>query len=185
MPGDFGTVGEWCHALDARAYGLLISAIGVGGLAGALLTSVVNRLVGMRWALFLDLVGTFVMMIVPAVLPVPWAVGAAALVGGMGGTLWTVNSRVIAQTVVPGHLLGRYGAASRLLGWGALPVAAGLAGLLAELVGVRMTFAVFAGTTALLFVPFLRAVTDRELAAATSAGGSDADHASTGTDPEI
>ncbi|WP_308250259.1 MFS transporter [Sphaerisporangium fuscum] len=153
-------------SLDPAGYGLLISSIGVGGLAGALAVTVVNRLLGVRWALFTDLVGTFVMMLVPAVLPVAWAVGAAAFAGGMGGTLWTVNSRTIAQTVVPGRLLGRYGAASRLLGWGTLPVAAALAGVIAEVVGTRASFAAFAVLAAATVVPFLRTVTGKELTAA-------------------
>ncbi|GII76435.1 MFS transporter [Sphaerisporangium rufum] len=168
-------------ALDPAGYGLLISAIGVGGLAGAALTSVVNRLLGVRWALFADLVGTFLMMIVPPVLPVAWAVGAAAFLGGMGGTLWTVNARTISQNLVPDHLLGRYGAASRMLSWGTLPLAAGVAGILAELAGVRAAFAVFAAAAALLVVPFLRVVTPRELAAATAIPGRDVSHPQPGT----
>ncbi|GII54521.1 MFS transporter [Planotetraspora thailandica] len=148
---------------DPKAYGLLISAIGLGGLAGAALTSVVNRLLGVRWALFADLIGTFLMMAVPASFPSAWAVGAAAFAGGMGGTLWTVNSRTIAQALVPDRLLGRYGSAARLLGWGTLPLGAGLAGGLAEAFGLRAGFAVFAAAVAVLVVPFLWAVTPSEL----------------------
>ncbi|MFC3982324.1 MFS transporter [Streptosporangium jomthongense] len=152
--------------LDPAAYGLLLGSIGVGGLAGAVLTGPVNRLLGVRWALFLDLVGTILMMVVPAALPQAWAVGAAAFLGGMGGTLWTVNSRTLAQLIVPDHLLGRYSAASRLLSWGTLPVGAGLAGLLAELAGVRAAFAGFAVLAVVPVVPFLRTVTEGELSAA-------------------
>lgn len=151
--------------LDSAGYGLLVSAIGVGGLIGAVLTSAVNRLLGVRWALFADLVGTFLMMAVPALLPAAWTVGAAAFVGGMGGTLWTVNARTISQALVPDRLLGRYGAAARLLGWGTLPLGAALAGLLAEAFGLHLAFAVFALAVAALTVPFLRTVTPAELAA--------------------
>ncbi|WP_433224418.1 MFS transporter [Microtetraspora malaysiensis] len=149
---------------DAAGYGFLISAIGLGGLAGAGLVTVINRLLGVRWALFADLVGTFLMMGVPAIFPAAWAVAAAAFAGGMGGTLWTVNSRTIAQALVPDRLLGRYGAASRLLGWGTLPVGAGLGGLLAEIFGIRTAFALFAVMVVMLPIPFLRTVTTEELA---------------------
>ncbi|WP_433422189.1 MFS transporter [Microtetraspora malaysiensis] len=149
---------------DAAGYGFLISAIGLGGLAGAGLVTVINRLLGVRWALFADLVGTFLMMSVPAIFPASWAVAAAAFAGGMGGTLWTVNSRTIAQALVPDRLLGRYGAASRLLGWGTLPVGAGLGGLLAEIFGIRTAFALFAVMVVMLPIPFLRTVTTAELA---------------------
>ncbi|WP_285702893.1 MFS transporter [Microtetraspora sp. NBRC 16547] len=149
---------------DAAGYGFLISAIGLGGLAGAGLVTVINRLLGVRWALFADLVGTFLMMGVPAIFPAAWAVAAGAFAGGMGGTLWTVNSRTIAQALVPDRLLGRYGAAARLLGWGTLPLGAGLGGLLAEIFGLRTAFALFAVTVAMLPIPFLRTVTTVELA---------------------
>ncbi|WP_433240642.1 MFS transporter [Streptosporangium sp. CA-135522] len=160
--------------LDPAGYGLLLGSIGVGGLLGAVLVTAVNRLLGVRWALFADLVGTIVMMIVPAVFPDAWAVGAAALLGGMGGTLWTVNSRTLAQLVVPDRLLGRYGAAARLLSWGTLPVGAGLAGGLAEVTGLTGAFAIFAVVAAVPVVPFLMTVTDREIALAQR--GSELDH---------
>lgn len=149
--------------LGPQGYGLLISSIGIGGLAGAALVTVINRLLGVRWALFADLVGTFLMMAVPVVLPDAWAVGAAAFAGGMGGTLWTVNARTISQRLVPDRLLGRYSAAARLLGYGAMPLATLLAGLIAEFAGIRAAFALFAVATAVLVVPFLRTVTGREL----------------------
>ncbi|MFJ2029814.1 MFS transporter [Streptosporangium sp. NPDC087985] len=149
--------------LDPAGYGLLLSSIGVGGLLGAVLVTAANRLLGVRWVLFADLVCTIVMMVVPAVFPQAWAVGVAAFLGGVGGTLWTVNSRTLAQLVVPDRLLGRYGAAARLLSWGTLPVGAGLAGLLAEAVGLTGAFAVFAVLAVLPVVPFLMAVTEREI----------------------
>ncbi|RJL34226.1 MFS transporter [Bailinhaonella thermotolerans] len=149
--------------LDESGYGLLIGAIGLGGLAGAVLAGPVNRLLGRRWALFADLAGTFLMMALPAVTGNAWAVGAAAFLGGMGGTLWTVNARTISASIVPGELYGRYSAASRLLGWGTLPVGAAVAGGVAQLAGERAAFAVFAGAVVLMVAPFLRSVTREAL----------------------
>ncbi|WP_084957916.1 MFS transporter [Thermoactinospora rubra] len=150
--------------LGASGYGMLISAIGVGGLVGAATVTLVNRALGVRWALFADLVGTFLMVFVPVVAPRAWAVGVAAFLGGMGGTLWNVNARTIAQRLVPGRLRGRYAAAARLLGLGAMPLAALIAGVIAQVGGVRVAFAPFAAAAAVLVWPFLRTVTDRELA---------------------
>jgi MFS family permease len=149
--------------LGPQGYGLLLSTIGVGGLVGAVTTVWVNRLAGVRWALFADLVATFLMVLVPFVLPNVWAVGAAAFLGGMGGTLWTVNARTISQRRVPDELLGRYSAAARMLSYGAMPIATLLAGLLAQFVGVRNAFLAFALLAAAAFVPFLRSVTEREI----------------------
>ncbi|WP_261717296.1 MFS transporter [Streptomyces sp. FZ201] len=150
-------------SLDARQYGILLSALGVGGLVGALTVTWVNRLVGVRWALLLDLVGTAAMAGAPALTVNVWVVAAGAFLGGMGGTLWTVNARTIAQRLVPDHLLGRFSAANRLLSWGAMPLGAGLVGLLAEFTGSRTAFGFLAVATAVSLIPFLRVVTPTAL----------------------
>ncbi|MGW2600872.1 MFS transporter [Streptomyces klenkii] len=149
-----------------REYGAILSALGIGGLVGALAVTRVNRLFGRRWVMFADLVGTFAMMAVPALTTSVWAVAAAAFAGGMGGTLWTVNSRTIAQHLVPDGMLGRYNAVSRLFSWGAMPIGAGLMGLLAEWLGLRLAFAVFAASVAVTILPFLRVLTRHALAEA-------------------
>jgi MFS family permease len=150
--------------LSSREYGAVLSALGVGGLTGALAVTWLNRLFGRRWVMFADLVGTFAMMAVPALTTSLWAVTAAAFAGGMGGTLWTVNSRTIGQRLVPDAMLGRYNAVSRLFSWGAMPVGAGLMGLLAEWFGLRLAFMVFAVSVAVTVLPFLRVLTRSTLA---------------------
>ncbi|MEU6847313.1 MFS transporter [Streptomyces sp. NPDC046716] len=152
--------------LNSSEYGTLLSALGVGGLVGALAVTWLNRFFGRRWVMFADLVGTFAMMAVPAVTTDLWAVAVAAFLGGMGGTLWTVNARTMAQRLVPDAMLGRFGAVSRLFSWGAMPVGAGLMGLLAEWFGLRLAFGVFAATVALTVPPFLRVLTRPVLAEA-------------------
>ncbi|MFB7591922.1 hypothetical protein [Streptomyces sp. NPDC056169] len=94
---------------------------------------------------------------------------AGAFLGGMGGILWTVNSRTIGQRLVPDAMFGRYNAAARLFSWGAMPLGAGLVGVLAEWLGIRTAFAVFTLATLLTIVPFLRTVTPRALAAVDAA----------------
>ncbi|WP_329418007.1 MFS transporter (plasmid) [Streptomyces sp. NBC_00704] len=152
--------------LSPRQYGTLLSALGIGGLTGALAVTRVNRTLGRRWVMFADLVGTFAMMAVPALTTDLWAVAGAAFVGGMGGTLWTVNARTIGQRLVPDSLLGRYTAVSRLFSWGAMPIGAGAMGLLAEWIGLRLAFLVFAAFVAVAVVPFLRVLTRPALAEA-------------------
>ena len=152
--------------LTPQEYGTVLSALGVGGLIGALAVTRVNRLFGHRWVMSADLAGTFAMMAVPALTTHLWAVAAAAFAGGMGGTLWSVNARTIGQRLVPDHMLGRYNAVSRLFSWGAMPLGAGLMGLLAETLGLRPAFFVFAVSVAVTVVPFLRVVTQESLAEA-------------------
>ncbi|WP_080419104.1 MFS transporter [Burkholderia ubonensis] len=149
--------------LDARGYGVMLSALGIGGFVGALSVTTLNRWFGRRTVMFVDLLGTLAMMAMPVATINLWAVAASAFAGGLGGTLWSVNSRTISQALVPGALFGRYNAAARLFSWGAMPVGAGLGGVLAELFGLRVAFAGFAAATLLLIVPFLRIATPAAL----------------------
>ena len=88
------SVGGPLH-LTAGQYGFLLTSLGAGGVLGTALVGPVNRLIGRRWAMFADIVGTVLMVGVPALeVPAPsaaWFVGAAAFVAGMGGTMWTIN----------------------------------------------------------------------------------------------
>jgi MFS family permease len=157
-------------SLTPAQYGFLLTSLGAGGVLGTALVGPVNRLIGRRWAMFADIIGTVLMVGVPAVLPgTPdsvWLVGIAAFLAGAGGTMWTVNSRVISQSLVPNELLGRFSAASRLISWGMVPVAAALAGGLAELFGFQVAFGFFAVACLLMIYPFLRVITADAVAAA-------------------
>ncbi|MFA1537835.1 MFS transporter [Actinomadura monticuli] len=145
--------------LNAGEYGALVAALGVGGLAGALAVGAANRLFGRRRVMFANVFLTCGMVAVPAVTANVWAVGFAAFLGGMGGGLWTVNSRIIGQTLVSPDMMGRYSAAARLFGWGAIPLGTALAGVLAQWFGPKVAFGVFAVSTAVIIVPFLRTFT--------------------------
>ncbi|MFE7712549.1 MFS transporter [Streptomyces sp. NPDC057486] len=144
--------------LGSREYGILLSALGIGGLAGALTVTWVNRILGARRAMFADLIGTTTMVALPALTTSLWAVAAGAFLGGMGGTLWSVNARTLTQHRVPDEMLGRYGAATRVFNFGAMPLGTALAGLLAELGGMRLAFGIFAAATAVTPVLFVKNV---------------------------
>lgn len=150
--------------LDTREYGILMSALGAGGIVGALTVTWANRLLGRRRVMFADLLGTAAMMAAPALTSDLWLVSAAAFLGGMGGTLWSVNARTIGQRIVGSEMLGRYSAAARLFSWGAMPLGAVLVGLFAELAGERAAFGFFAVLAAVAVVPFMRVLTPAALA---------------------
>jgi MFS family permease len=153
--------------LTAGQYGFLLGALGAGGVVGTFVVGPVNRLIGRRWSMFVDIVGTVPLVGVPALLPATpasaWFIGAAAFLAGVGGTMWNVNTRMIYQTLVPNDMLGRFTAASRLIGRGATPLAAAVVGVLATAFGYQVAFGVFAVMSAVLVVPFLRVVTAASL----------------------
>jgi MFS family permease len=129
----------------------------------------INKLLGRRWSMFVDIIGTFALVGMPAVLPEgpssAWPIAAAAFLAGAGGTMWTVNSRVITQTFVPNEMLGRFSAASRMVAWGMTPIAAAVVGVLAQVFSYRVAFGTFAVLCLVLVYPFLRVVTADAVAA--------------------
>lgn len=157
--------------LGAPQYGLLLTCVGVGGVLGTLLAVPAQRLLGQRWAIGADILGTMTMLLVPALFLNPGLIGVAALLGGMGSTMWGIVVSSVRQRAVPDALLGRVSAALRLFGYGAYPLGAVFAGTLAELAGIRTVFALSALLTLTLFVPFFLSVTNRALAEAQASEG--------------
>ncbi|MEV2257272.1 MFS transporter [Streptomyces anulatus] len=145
--------------LSAADYGLLVGALGVGGILGTVVVGPFNRLFGRRWAMVCTVVLTSVLVVAPALTTQVWVVGGAAFLGGMGGTLWTINVRTVMQTLVPMQMMGRFGAVFRLFAFGAIPVGAGLSGLLAEWFSTPTALAVFAIGSLVVFVPLVRVFT--------------------------
>lgn len=146
-------VTQWGYS--PQAYGSVLSALGIGGLVGAVTVRRINRLFTMKAALLADLIGTFIMMVIPVLSSMTFLVAFGAFIGGMGGTLWNINARTISQSLVPNELLGRYNAAARLFSWGAIPVGGLLGATLTQWIGAGFAFALCAVATAITTVIFL------------------------------
>jgi MFS family permease len=159
---------EW--GLGPIGYGALAGALGIGGIAGALGVNTANRLFGRRRVMFSNVFLTCSMVVAPAVTPNAWAVGAAAFLGGMGSAMWVVNTRSISQMLVSPEMMGRYNSVAKLFGWGSIPLGAALAGGLAQWLGYRFAFGVFAVATTVVIIPFLRTFTPEVLADLESRG---------------
>ena len=111
--------------LSKQGYGVLLTAGGVGALAGSLLARPAEREVGP---------GTLLIVAVLVIgcgdararrlVPNPIAVGVALAVFGALGVAWNVVTVSLRQAIVPDALLGRVNSAYRLLGWGTMPIGA-------------------------------------------------------------
>ena len=120
--------------------GLLLSASGVGAVAGALSSRWVSRRLGSgRTLVAAAALGPALGLLTPLahldVRLVGFVVGTAAL--GASAAVMRVVSQSYRQAVVPANLLGRVVAANRMITWGPLPLAALAGGLLGQLIGVR------------------------------------------------
>src|SRR5512134_3146626 len=128
--------------LSEFEYGIFLTAMAIGGVLGSVVCERLQKSLGTRNALALDFVGTILLVGVPALTTNPLAVGVAAFFAGMGATIWVILVASIRQRLVPDALLGRVYSASRFISWGIGPIGALLAGLVAELWGIRTIFAV-------------------------------------------
>jgi MFS family permease len=145
-------------ALDEFQYGLLLTAMAVGGLSGSMVANQLQRRLGTRDALILDFIGTILLVGIPSLTTNFWAVGASVFIAGMGASIWVILVASIRQQVVPSELLGRVYSASRFVSWGIGPLGATLAGFVAEIWNIRTMFAVGALASILTMLLFLNAI---------------------------
>ncbi|GIH98238.1 MFS transporter [Planobispora takensis] len=143
--------------LTAAQYGLVLTAMAVGGLLAAAAVEPLRRRFGVTRLLIADAAGT-VLLVAPVALGGPvWTVAAGAVIAGAGSSIWRILVATIRQNLSPPELLGRIYAASRVLSWGVIPAGAALAGVAAELWGLRAVFVLATGLAVLVlgvFVPY-------------------------------
>ena len=140
--------------LGADGLSLIMTALGLGSLGGALAVARLRRWLGERWCLLLDPVGITLFLAVPALGAGPWLIGLSAFLAGFGAIVWSVVVAAYFQATVPAQRLGRVATAYRWLGWAVYPAGAGLTGVVAEWLGYRPTFGLFAGWALLVAVSF-------------------------------
>ena len=145
-----GTMGQAIFVLFAqeelevgdRAFGVLLTAFAVGGVAGGMVASRVHRRAGTG----LTLAGSYLAFGAAEGLTGlagdPWTVALLSVVIGLGGAVWNVVTVSLRQTVIPDHLLGRVNSVYRFLGWGSIPLGALAGGLVADRFGLRAPFLV-------------------------------------------
>lgn len=81
-----------------------------------------------------------------------WAVGFALALGACATMTWNIVTVVLRQTLVPKELQGRVNSSYRLFAWGALPIGAGLAGVISKRHGTPAVYALGVGYMAVVAV---------------------------------
>ncbi|KAB8181254.1 MFS transporter [Microbispora catharanthi] len=148
------------------AYGTLLSAGAVGGVAGAWLAPRVAARLGTgramyaaAWAATVCTAPLALTAAGPRLLILPVALAAA----GVATTVFSVAQGAYRQSICPPHLLGRLSATMRFLMWGPTPLGGLLAGTLGQLAGVRVAFWAACGAYTLAHLPVLLAPRIREV----------------------
>ncbi|MER7892877.1 MFS transporter [Micromonospora sp. NPDC094482] len=148
--------------LSRSEYGLLIGALGVGGVVGASAAPALTRRLGRRVVLATSMASFAVLLAAPAITSSPRLIAVTTVLGGAGSGAWNVTYSSLRALVVPDEMMGRYSGVSRLTSWGSMPLGALLAGLTAELISVRAVFWGGAALCCLVLAATLRTVTSPE-----------------------
>ncbi|MCX5400301.1 MFS transporter [Streptomyces sp. NBC_00102] len=139
--------------LGATGFGLLLTCEAVGGFLGSLLSGRVSDRLGTGGALILTAVLLTIAQTSIGLGDSAVPVGLALAVRAAALSATIVLSGSVRQAIVPGELMGRVAAASRLLALGAAPLGALLGGWLATAHGLRAPYlvgAVFLGASTLI-----------------------------------
>jgi predicted MFS family arabinose efflux permease len=137
---------------SAAVIGVLFSALGIGGVIGALLAPRLQRWLGFGGLLL-------AVLWLQAALWVLMAFSGSLIVIGVVLALFTISMPCFGVAalsyqlqITPDHLLGRVGTALHLLIWAATPVGAAAAGVLLDLLTTRDASLVFAAWVVVLSV---------------------------------
>lgn len=126
--------------LGPVGYGVLMTSMAVGGVAGSL---VAERLAGWLGAGATMRIGLLFSVMSPGVIAFsrePLVVGVMLVLFGFHAIVWNVVTISLRQQIIPERLLGRVNSAYRLLGLGGMSVGALLGGVLARSFGLTAPF---------------------------------------------
>jgi MFS family permease len=158
-------------ALDASAYGVLLTGVAVGGVLGATAAPRVERRLGTGVVIALTVGATVAADLGLALTRRPVAAVALLAVVGAAAFAFNVVSVSYRQSVVPDGLQGRVSSTYRFATWGVNPVGAALGGVLARAAGTPAVFWAAAVVLALVGVGMLPALTNGRLATGAGVGG--------------
>jgi len=152
-------------ALSEATFGVIIAMGGVGSLLGAMIARPLARAFGVGRTVIVAAALSTMAGVFMASAPhltsytlVLVFLGIHQMLGDGFMVVYMVHAVTLRQTVLPKHVLGRANAAVQVLSTGALLVATGVAGVLAQLTSIRfaMWIGVFVGLAVPLFLLPLR-----------------------------
>lgn len=125
--------------LTTTQIGWLLSIGGIGAIFGALITNFLRKKFSYRRILFLAAIAGGISIICFSLSHTYLALIISNLMGTVAVSMMNPCIATLRQTLTPDHLLGRVQATSRFMTWILMPVAAFLAGVLADQIGINTT----------------------------------------------
>jgi MFS family permease len=148
--------------LDAQGFGLLMSSVGLGSIAAAMVQAVSSKARPI-WAVFGSILLAAALITLALPLPTVW-VAVVLAVGGLGMIVTLINSNTTVQLITPDNLRGRVMSVYAMVLLGSGPLGAYLSGFLIDALGARWGIAVMglltlAAALALIRFPWPRVLT--------------------------
>ncbi|HEX2297335.1 MAG TPA: MFS transporter [Pseudonocardiaceae bacterium] len=139
--------------LSELGFGVLMACEALGAVLAVRLAPAVVRRIGQDWSLVAVVLAQSAACVMLWVGPWRVTAGAAIALIACAGVTWNVVVVALRQTLVPDELQGRVNSVYRLVAWGALPVGAALAGVIAQQSGSAAFYGVGALLSALIAIP--------------------------------
>jgi predicted MFS family arabinose efflux permease len=130
-------------------YGLLLTAGGVGGIAGGMVNHRIAARLGLLPTMLLALAGPIPAYLACGISPNAYVLGLLLATISFFASMWNVVTVTLRQSIVPAELLGRVNSVYRMLSSGLTPLGALAGGFVAHELGVRAGYPI-AGALRLL-----------------------------------
>ncbi|NNC92183.1 MAG: MFS transporter [Acidimicrobiia bacterium] len=158
--------------LSDLGFGIVLAALGVGGLVGGLVAGRIEQWAGTANALILGIVTAAMAATTMGFTSNALVLGGSIFAFGITTTLWNVVAISLRQELTPDALRGRAAAAGKMIAFGAEPIGALIGGLVAAWIGLRAPVLVAGAGLAVMALAALpvinqRAIDDARAAAAT------------------
>jgi MFS family permease len=131
--------------VGVRAYGLLLTASAVGGIAGGLVNHRIAARIGTLPTVLLALAGAVPAYLASGVSTNAYVLGLLLAAISFFSSMWNVVTVSLRQSLPPAELLGRVNSVYRMLGSGLTPLGALAGGLVAHDLGVRAAYPIAGG----------------------------------------
>jgi predicted MFS family arabinose efflux permease len=139
--------------MDALGFGLITTAIAVGGVIGIVSYGALERRFSLGNIMRVGLCIETVTHLVLALTTLPVVALGMLVVFGAHAFVWGTTSTVVRQRAVPNELLGRVGGVYRVAIFGGIVIGTPIGGLLARAFGITAPFwFAFAGSAVLVVV---------------------------------
>jgi MFS family permease len=149
--------------VDDVGFGLMFSALGIGGIIGAALSHRTERRFGTGTLLLASMGGISLAALTVALTSSPIVVGAAFAFHGFLIAMWNVSVMSLRQALIPDELRGRVASDARTIAFGAIPIGAILGGVLADIVSLRAPFFLSAVVYAIALLLMTRVVSNDKI----------------------